>query len=214
MVSVENKKPSKKWYERYRWFFSSNDKLVVSGKSFRNNQTILKRYTKPEDLVLGSDFSSSIAVIKTENEQLPAETIYEAAVMIASYSKAWEENMENIPVFYVRPDQVLRNEEAKAIEFSGERKFLEKIEPRLSIGVQQLEVFNAKLIFGPPTAVKRHTPYLITIVSGGRSSKDLAREIKKEILLKVPPEIVNKTEEIELKEIEKIIPFGKGELIK
>jgi len=211
--------PRKKWFERYYWFFSSNNILVIAGKSARNNETILKRYTRPQDLVLHADFPSPFVVIRNDlNQVLPAETIYEAAVFAANYSEAWEKKMETeqISVFYVKPEQVVKPEGAgKGIfEIIGEKKYLEKIEPRLSIGMKQEEVFNAKLIFGPPTAVKTHTPYLVTITPGETDAKTLAEEIKKELLLKVCPEISKPTEAIGLKEIEKIIPFKKGELVR
>ncbi|MEM5772985.1 MAG: NFACT RNA binding domain-containing protein [Candidatus Aenigmatarchaeota archaeon] len=209
---------SKKWYERYYWFFSSNGILIVLGKSARNDETILKRYTRPQDLVLHSDLASNFAVIRNDAAQvLPAETIYEAAVFLACYSEAWDKKLEKeqVSVFYVKPEQVKKQEGTKGVfEIIGEKKYLEKIEPRLSIGIKQEEVFNAKLIYGPPTAVKAHTPYLVTLVPGDTQAKALAEEIKKELLLKVCPEISKATEAIELKEIEKIIPFKKGELVK
>jgi len=209
----------KKWFERYYWFFSSNNILVIAGKSERNNETILKRYTRLQDLVLHADFPSPFVLIRNDSAQvLPAETIYEAAVFVANYSEAWEKKMETeqIKVFYVKPEQIVKPEGAEkgVFEIQGEKKYLEKIEPRLSIGMKQEEVFNAKLIFGPPTAVKSHTPYLVTITPGETDAKILAEQIKKELLLKVCPEISKPAEEIELEEIEKIIPFGKAEMIK
>jgi len=210
---------AKKWFERYYWFFSSNDVLVIAGKNPRNDETILKRYTRPQDLVLHSDLKSPFAVVRNDaNQVLPAETIYEAAVFLACYSEAWEKKMEKeqVSIFYVKPEQIVKPEKAEkgVFEIQGEKKYLEKIEPRLSIGIKQEEVFNAKLIFGPPTAVKAHTPYMVTIKPGETDAKALAEEIKKELLLKVCPEISKATEAIELKEIEKIIPFKKGELVK
>jgi hypothetical protein len=209
----------KKWYERYYWFFSSGNILVIVGKNARNDETILKRYTRQQDLVLHSDLKSPFAVIRNDaNQILPAETIYEAAVFLACYSEAWEKKMEKeqVSVFYVKPEQIVKPENAGkgVFEVQGEKKYLEKIEPRLSIGIKQEEVFNAKLVSGPPTAVKAHTPYLVTIKPGDVDGKILAEEIKKELLLKVCPEISRATEEIGLKEIEKIIPFKKGELVR
>jgi hypothetical protein len=209
----------RKWFERYYWFFSSNNILVIAGKNPRNDETILKRYTRPQDLVLHSDLKSPFGVIRNDaNQVLPAETIYESAVFLSCYSEAWEKKMEKeqVRVFYVKPEQIIKPEKAEkgVFEILGEKRYLEKIEPRLSIGIKQEEVFNAKLIFGPPTAVKAHTPYLVTIKPGDVDGKILAEEIKKELLLKVCPEISRSTEEIELKEIERVIPFKRGELVK
>ena len=208
--------PSKKWYERYYWFFSSNGLLVFAGKNMRNNRTIMKRYCKPEDLILFSEAENSpLVVIQTKKiSPIPAETIYEAAELVVNYSDVWKNKIENFPVFYVKPEQVVINEKIEKIEITGERKFIEKIKPRLSIGIQQEKVFDAKLIFGPPTAVKKHTPYMLTIIPGEIAAENLALEIKKLLLQKVPPEVYQQTESIELKEIVKIIPFGKADLVR
>jgi hypothetical protein len=205
--------PSKKWYERYYWFISSNGLLVFAGKNLRNNRTIFKRYCKPEDLILSSESKDSpLVVIQTKKiSPIPAETIYEAAELVVNYSEIWKNKIENFSVFYVKPEQVVVNEK---VEISGERKFLEKIKPRLAIGILQEKVFNAKLIFGPPTAVKSQTPYMLTIIPGDIQGENLSQEIKKLLLQKVPPEIYQQTELIETKEIQKIIPFSKADLVR
>lgn len=215
----------KKWFERYRWFHSLGDTLVVAGKSQRNNETILKRYTKSADIILHSEIAEApVAVVRNEKQQqLPAEAIYEAAVLVASYSSAWRDKLEKekVSIFYVQPQQVSMVSKPAGklseIKFEGERKFLEKIEPRLSIGMKEARnddgSFAAKLIFGPPTAIRRQTQFIVTLVPGERSAEELSAEIKKQLLQKVSPEIHASAEAIELSEIKKIIPFGKGELV-
>jgi len=205
--------PSKKWYERYYWFFSSNGLLVFAGKNMRNNRTIFKRYCKPEDLVLCSETKDSpLVVIKTQNIiPIPAETIYEAAELVVNYSEIWKNKIENSPVFYVKPEQVFVND---SVQINGEKKFIEKIKPRLAIGILQENTWNARLICGPPTSVKKQTPYMLTIIPGDIPAENLAQEIKKLLLQKIPPEIYDQTESIESREIEKIIPFGKADLVR
>lgn len=213
------KKPSKKWYERYRWFISSNGILVIAGKNARNNETIIKRYTRPQDLVLHVDIRGSpFTVIRNDQklERLPPETIYEAAEFAATYSRAWDQKLASVSVYYIRPEQVVKEGGLPLGSFMihGERKWLEKIKPRLSIGVKEEKTFKAKLIFGPPTAVKKQTPYMVTIVLGDRDAGELTQEIKKQLLLKVPYEIKKAIEEIDLEEIKKVIPYGRGELVR
>lgn len=210
-------KITKKWFERYRWFFSSNGLLCVAGKNARNNETIVKRYARPQDLVMHVDIQGSPFVVIRNDQKLaviPAETIYEAAEFAAAYSRAWDQKVASISVYYIKPEQVVKEGGLPLGSFviHGERKWLEKIKPRLSIGIRQEEIYNSKLIHGPVTAVKKQTPYLVTIVPGGRTD-GLAEEIKKQLLMKVPFEIKKSTEEIDLEEIKKIIPYGKGELV-
>jgi hypothetical protein len=204
---------SKKWYERYYWFLSSNGLLVFAGKNMRNNRTIMKRYCKPEDLVLSAEIPNApLVVVKTQNiAPVPAETIYEAAELVVNYSEIWKNKVENFPVFYVKPEQVAVSDK---IEITGEKKFIEKIKPRIAIGIKQENVWNAKLIFGPPTAVKKQTPYMLTLIPGDVPGDKLSNEIKKLLLSKVPPEIYSQTEAVDQKEICKIIPHGKADLVR
>jgi len=218
-ITSKAKKPSKKWYERYRWFVSSNGLLVVAGKNARNNETIIKRYTKPQDLVLHVDIHGSpFVVIKNEKKlsPLPAETIYEAAEFAAAYSRAWEQKIGTISVYYVKPEQVVKEGGLPTGSFmiKGERKWLEKIKPRLSIGIKQEDVFDARLIYGPVTAVKKQTPYMITVMIGDEHADQLSLEIKKELVAKVPSEIRKWVEDLNTEEIKKLIPYGKGQLVK
>ena len=216
---IVKKKPSKKWYERYRWFISSNGILVVAGKNARNNETIIKRYTKPQDFVLHVDIHGSpFVVIKNEKNlaPLPAETIYEAAEFAATYSRAWDQNIGSVSVYYVKPEQVVKEGGLPTGSFviKGERKWLEKIKPRLSIGIKQENVFEARLIYGPVTAVKKQTPYLTTVVIGDNSADQISSEIKKELVSKVPAEIKKWTEDLDMEEIKKLIPYGKGQMVR
>ena len=132
--------------------------------------------------------------------------MYEAAIHVANYSNAWKDKIDSIDVNIYKPENFLN-------KVKEEGKFLEKIEPRMSVGIIQKDVFQAILISGPPTAVKKYTPFMITIVPGDADAKELGKEIKKQLSGKVPFEIQNATEQIDEKEIEKLIPFGKGKLV-
>jgi hypothetical protein len=165
------------------------------------------------------DIHGSPFVIIRNDQKLsviPAETIYEAAEFAAAYSKAWDQKIASISVYYIKPEQVVKEAGLPLGSFMihGERKWLEKIKPRLSIGIKQEEIYKSKLIFGPVTAVKKQTPYLITIVPGDTTAENLVKEIKNQLLMKVPFEIKKPTEEIEMEEIKKLIPYGKGELVR
>src|SRR3989304_470280 len=42
----------KEWYEKFRWFHSSEGFLCIGGRDATTNEIIIKKNTKPEDLVL------------------------------------------------------------------------------------------------------------------------------------------------------------------
>src|SRR5665647_1355915 len=49
------KKKRPRWYERYRWFFSSEGILVIGGRDADTNEEWVKKYLEPRDLFLHAD---------------------------------------------------------------------------------------------------------------------------------------------------------------
>lgn len=209
----EKPKIRKKWYERfYRWFWSSDGFLVLMGKNERHNKTILRRYSGENDLLLFTDEQNPIfTVIRNKSSlPIPPETIYEAAEFCASYSKAWKEKAEKTTVFYVKKDQVSLNDR---IVVKGEIRSIEKVKPVISISVKK-ENEILKLICGPPRAVRKISGFLVTLNPGDRGAEELSKEIKKELMVKAPFELKDLIEGISLREIERLIPFGMGEIVR
>ena len=49
----------RQWFERYRWFVSSDDHLIVGGRDSTTNSIIINKYTKPNDIVFHADLHGS-----------------------------------------------------------------------------------------------------------------------------------------------------------
>ncbi|MEM7825463.1 MAG: ribosome rescue protein RqcH [Candidatus Aenigmatarchaeota archaeon] len=215
MGKITVEKEEKEWYERFRWFLSSDGLLVIGGKDAKTNEEIVKKYARKQDLIFHADIhGASFVLIRNEKKQeIPMETIMEAAEFAATHSKAWLLGLGCIDVFYIKPEQIVKQGGLPLGSFKvkGKREWLKKVALRVSIGVKVGE--EVKIIAGPVTAVKKQTPYMVTICPGEVSSEELAKQVKKEFLLKVPFEIKNFVEKINLEEIKKHIPYGKGRLI-
>ena len=212
------KKERKKWYEKFRWFISSNGFLVVSGKDVKTNEELIRKYVGKYDLILHADIHGSpFTVIKNEKKviPLPPETIYEAAQFTASYSRAWALKLGSIHVYYFTPDQIVKTGGLPKGSFliKGKRGWLEKIKLRISIGIIVNKDFSVSLTYGPPSVVRKRTPYLITLMPGEKTGEELANEIKRELLSKLPFEARSEFEKIPLTKFLEIIPYGKGEIV-
>ena len=189
---------------------TSDGFLVFRGRNPSQNLTILRRFTSPNDLLFFDVLKNPIfTVLKLLNfsNPLPPITLYEAAEFACAYSYAWEKKLEKIEIFYTERYNV-RVE--KNIEVQNFRR-IEKVKPKLSIGINVKEL---KTVYGPPTSVRKYSDYMVTIVPGDKDSKTLAAEIKNSLLEKALPEDKEAIERIDLKEIQKIIPYGKGDLVK
>ena len=68
--AVVKKKVKKDWYEKFRWFISSDDYLVIGGRDATTNEIVIKKYTEKNDLVFHTDMAGSpFVVIKNKQAQ-------------------------------------------------------------------------------------------------------------------------------------------------
>jgi len=191
------KKPTKKWYEKFRWFKSSDGFLVIGGRDASSNEAIFKKYITPNDLIFHANFPGSpLAVIKNpENEEIPRNSIKETADFVASYSIAWKENWGVVDVFYVRPDQVSKTPPSGefiskgSFMISGKKNLIKDAKTELALALEFLEIknesdpesqlFYPQILCGPPKAFKNTTNLVIINPSkSGDTKGKLAKEIK------------------------------------
>ena len=193
------KKPKKKWYEKFRWFESSDGFLIIAGRDASSNEVIFKKYLDSNDLVFHTDFPGSpLTVIKNPEEQvIPEKTIQEAADFTASFSRAWKETWGVVDVFYVNPDQVSKSPPTGeflpkgSFMITGKKNFIRNSKTKLAVGLELVKLessseeistyFYPKIICGSEEAIQMHTDgkYVkIKPSKSGLSSGKLAKEIK------------------------------------
>ncbi|MHA2129891.1 MAG: ribosome rescue protein RqcH, partial [Promethearchaeota archaeon] len=193
------KKPKKKWYEKFRWFETTDGFLVIGGRDASSNEIIFKKYITPGDKVFHTNIPGSpLVVVKNpENKEIPPRTFNEAAEFTASYSRAWKENWGVVDVFYVRPNQVTKTPptgeylQKGSFIISGKKDIIKNSKTQLTIGLKLVEVENfpsdqgkilyPKLICGPEQSVKRFTDNSITVLptkSSNLTKGKLAKDIK------------------------------------
>ncbi|MBI4814163.1 MAG: NFACT family protein, partial [Methanobacterium sp.] len=110
-VQVPQKRVRKelKWFEKLRWFLSSDGLLVIGGRDAGTNELVVKRYLDNNDIYLHSDIhgAPSVVIKKGEGEgDIPESTIQEAGTLAASFSSAWNKGYGSQDVYWVHPDQV------------------------------------------------------------------------------------------------------------
>ncbi|RLJ05711.1 MAG: hypothetical protein DRP18_02455 [Candidatus Aenigmatarchaeota archaeon] len=212
----EKPKKRKKWYENFRWFFSSDGFLVVAGKNDESNETLIKKHTEDNDIVFHADIpGAAFVVIKSQGLDVPDETKKEAAEFAAAYSKAWSKGLGTIDVYSVPGSRVTKggvNLPKGSFIIEGEREWYREQEIKLSIGVK-IKEDEADVVSGPVMAVRKNSDYFVTIKPGFKQSLELAMEIKNKLLIKAKPEDKPFIENIPLEEFQKRIPSGMGEIV-
>ena len=96
------------WFEKFLWFISSDNYLVIAGRDAQQNELIVKRYMKPNDVYVHADIHGATTVlIKNSNspQPIPPKTLSEAGDMAICYSAAWDSKTVT-SAFWVHPEQV------------------------------------------------------------------------------------------------------------
>ena len=187
----------KEWHEKFRWFISSDDFLVIGGKDASSNESVIKKYTDPSDVVFHTEAPGSpFVVIKNpDKKEIPETTKGEAATFTAIYSKAWSINARSAEVFEVNPEQV--SKEANSGEYvakgafviRGKKKFYEPIMD-LSIGYFFDENGCKVIMAGPVSAVKNKCEEHIIVKQGNLKKGDASKIIMKKFKMQTNDDIL------------------------
>ena len=220
------KTPKKKWYEKYRWFYTSDNFLVIAGRDASSNEAIYKKHISPNDIIFHTNFHGSpLAIIKNpNNEPIPESSKLEAADFVASYSRAWKENWGVVDIFYVFPDQISKTPPSGeyipkgSFMISGKKNFIRDAKTELIIRLEFDEIkqdsniiFYPKIIYGPTRALQKlENPKLLLKPSkSGESKGKVAKKIKDYFYKSFDENFKKWIELLSLNELIFIIPSGK-----
>jgi predicted ribosome quality control (RQC) complex YloA/Tae2 family protein len=217
---VLRKVEKKAWYEKFRWFHSSQDLLVLGGKDATTNEILVKKHTEPQDIVFHADITGApFMIVKTEGHEVSEQTIKEAAEFAAAFSKAWKEMFGAVDVYWVRPEQVSKTPPTGqflpkgSFMIYGKKNYLRKVPLRTTIGVMTGEEGRVKVIGGPKDAVAGQTNFFVEIAPGDNPSGALAKRIRELLSQRVPQEWRETVLSLSLDEVQKFIPAGKGRVL-
>ncbi len=172
----------KEWYEKFRWFFSSEGFLCIGGRDAVSNEIVIKKHTDKDDLIFHADIPGSpFFTIKTAGKEPGDATKQETAQAAASFSKAWAAGVSSAEIFEVKPEQV--SKKTKAGEYMGKGAFMiygkrKYYSPdiRLAVGIKQ-----GGILSGPVNAIKKNAEKFVLIVPGREKTSAAAKKIKKKL---------------------------------
>jgi len=213
---VESPRPEKRvkkkgeWYEKFRWFFSSDGFLVIGGKDATSNEVVYKKHLGKEDIFIHADIHGAPAVaIKSQGKDVPRSTIQEAFDFAASYSRAWKYGLASLEVYWVEPQQVSKQPESG--EFIAKGSFVIRGKRNYGVGKVELAIGiitdgEVRVIGGPENAVASRAECYVVMVPGREKSMNLARKIKEMLVKKCGREVKSLNPD----EIQKMLPPGTG----
>ncbi len=177
------KERKREWYEKFRWFISSEGFLIIGGRDATSNEIVIKKHTEPNDLVFHTDMAGSpFFIVKSESKLIGEKTKEEAADATVTFSKAWKLGLQTSDVFYVNPDKV--SKKTKAGEYMGKGAFMiygktnyinNKI--NLAVGITK----HQQIMAGPIDAVKTNCTACVVLEQGNEKVSRVAKYIQHKI---------------------------------
>jgi predicted ribosome quality control (RQC) complex YloA/Tae2 family protein len=168
------------WYKKFRYAFTSTNKMVLLGKDAITNEILLKKYAVDDDaIVFHSDFSGSPFAVVWPKQELREEEMEEVASLVASYtSKAWEAGFSALDVFCVRRSQLSKKAPSGtflskgSFVVSGEKRFFKSCPLKILISFDE----SGEPLTYSYRAENKLSNYFI-IVPGKVENKNVAKKI-------------------------------------
>jgi predicted ribosome quality control (RQC) complex YloA/Tae2 family protein len=192
------------WFERFRWFISSEGNLIIAGKDEKTNDLVVKKHLKEGDRYAHADIQGAPSVIIKstnlfdEKIEISEKTLREACIFAASYSKAWKQ-FADAQAYWVLPEQVSKTPQSGefiprgGFVIRGKRTYYRS---KLEIAIGEIRISDEKKIMaGPIDAVKKRASRYVVLVPGSKKRIEISRKIAKEL-------------DTDIGNIEKILPSG------
>jgi len=192
----------KAWYKNFRYFVSSDGFLVVFGTSSYKNEILIKKFCEKDDLVLHSVIKGSpYALIKSYGKEIPKNTLEEAALMVACYSRAWVLGFNYCDIFYVKPEQLVKESWMPVGVFGiiGEKKFIRNVNLELCLGLN----LDGSINCGHERLIKKNFQYIFYLYPGRKNVDEIAEFIEKFTDRKIT---------LNRKLLRFLIPFGRADI--
>ena len=99
----------KEWYEKFHWFYTSNNMLAIGGRDAHQNEQINSKHFEENDLFLHADIFGAPVFVLKEGTVADRSVREEVAEFAASYSRAWQEGQRTVDVYAMKRNQVSKS---------------------------------------------------------------------------------------------------------
>jgi predicted ribosome quality control (RQC) complex YloA/Tae2 family protein len=218
---VVKQQVSKEWFERYRWFITSDGLLAIGGRDASSNSVVVRKHLTDNDLVFHAEvYGSPFFIIKnasvTQNIDLSLLQVAQATV---AFSRAWKDGLFSADAYWVNAYQIKKGAPTGqflpkgSFVIEGKRNYIKGVEIRLAIGIMYL---NSRYIVvcGPSDAIRQRSHVYSILIPGGMDPMNAAKKIKSELINAViddyPLENFIKTTNVD--DIIRAIPYGHSKI--
>jgi hypothetical protein len=202
------------WYEKFRWFETSDGFLVIGGRDATTNELVVKKHMVPNDVFCHTQAEGAPVVIaKTGGKAISEEGLREIAQFATSYSSLWKYGFYEGECYCVPGEQVSKTppsgEYIKKGSFvvRGKRQYF-KAPLGLCIGLKK-----DKLVVVPATEAQQEQMelYVELAPEGELEKSELAKQIVK-IFLERAKEKEEIEQQVTLEKVQRYLPPGKSRI--
>lgn len=214
---------SKQWYERYRWFVTTDGHLVIGGRDASSNSAVIRKHMTDDDIVFHAEIHGSpFFLVKNARNQGNENTkfIEETAQATVSFSRAWKDGLSSGDAYWVFPNQIKKGAPTGqflpkgSFVIEGKRNFCKGIELKLSIGLIKIEN-RYTIVSGPLNAIKKRSLVFASLLPGGSDPMNLAKKIKSEfvrVISEFDSDLADYLKKVLLDDFIRVLPTGQSKI--
>ncbi len=179
------------WFERFRWFVSSEGVVVIAGRDAASNDLVVRRNLKDGDIYVHADLHGAASVVVKHpspgRPPIGEATLREAGQWAVVYSKAWRAGLASSSAFWVTPEQVSKAGASGefvakgAWAIHGSKHVLHDLPTEIALGTID---YDGETLWtaAPPAAIAARGAVRVVLVPGPeRERAALERELVDEL---------------------------------
>ncbi|WP_435333129.1 ribosome rescue protein RqcH [Haloarchaeobius sp. TZWWS8] len=178
-----------KWFERFRWFHTSDGFLVIGGRNADQNEELVKKYLDKGDRVFHTQaHGAPVTILKATDPSEPSKevdfpetSLEQAAQFAVTYSSVWKDGVYAADVYEVGADQVTKTPESGeylekgAFAIRGDRTYHNDTPVGCAVGIQCEP--QTRVVGGPPAAIEPVTVTSARVEPGRYAQGDVGKRI-------------------------------------
>lgn len=214
---------AKEWYERYRWFVTTDGLLAIGGRDASSNSALIRKHLTEDDIVFHAEVHGSPFFI-VKNAAAPAQegriesSLQQVAKATVSFSRAWKDGLSSADAYWVLPGQIKKGAPTGqflpkgSFVIEGKRSYLKGVEIRLAIGIVQVEG-RETLVCGPEESIKKRAMFYAVLLQGGMDPMTAAKKCKSEFVkIAGDSDVAETIKRISLDDFVRALPTGQSRI--
>ncbi|MEM3143875.1 MAG: NFACT RNA binding domain-containing protein, partial [Candidatus Nitrosotenuis sp.] len=176
------------WFERYRWFYTTDGLLAIGGRDSSSNSAIIRKHLGKDDKVFHAEiFGSPFFILKDVPGNIPFDSLNEVAHATVCFSRAWREAMYGMSAYWINPEQVKKAAPSGqflakgSFVLEGQKNFIRAGDLKLAVGIMEKDRRHI-IMCGPPGPVKKYCICYAIVQPGGSEMPDVAKKLRADFI--------------------------------